>query len=184
MHPSGLNLIGNSFQDNYGIFGHIEPSSESRVLRSIDGTPLRSVKYMASPRARQEHIAVFIDGANLYAASRALGFDVDYKSLLAYFRQQAYLVRAYYYTALLETEEYSPLRPLVDWLGYNGYSVVTKPAKEFTDATGRRRVKGNMASSWPWMCWPWRRTSTTSCCSPATATSVGWSRRCSSAACG
>jgi uncharacterized LabA/DUF88 family protein len=69
---------------------------------------------------------------------------VDYKNLLAYFRRQAYLVRAYYYTALLDTEEYSPLRPLVDWLGYNGYSVVTKPAKEFTDATGRRRVKGNV----------------------------------------
>nr|WP_236033345.1 NYN domain-containing protein [Belnapia mucosa] len=93
---------------------------------------------------RIERIAVFIDGANLYAASRTLGFDVDYKNLLAYFRSGAYLVRAYYYTALLETEEYSPLRPLVDWLGYNGYSVVTKPAKEFTDATGRRRVKGSV----------------------------------------
>src|SRR3712207_687405 len=93
---------------------------------------------------RIERVAVFIDGANLYAASRTLGFDVDYKNLLAYSRQRSYLVRAYYYTALLETEEYSPLRPLVDWLGYNGYSVVTKPAKEFADATGRRRVKGNM----------------------------------------
>ncbi|MDO9712981.1 LabA-like NYN domain-containing protein [Paracraurococcus lichenis] len=93
---------------------------------------------------RIERVAVFIDGANLYAASRTLGFDVDYKNLLAYFRQRSYLVRAYYYTALLETEEYSPLRPLVDWLGYNGYSVVTKPAKEFTDATGRRRVKGSV----------------------------------------
>lgn len=93
---------------------------------------------------RIERIAVFIDGANLYAASRTLGFDVDYKNLLAHFRQRSYLVRAYYYTALLETEEYSPLRPLVDWLGYNGYSVVTKPAKEFTDASGRRRVKGSV----------------------------------------
>src|SRR3954447_10517271 len=91
-----------------------------------------------------ERVAVFIDGANLYAASRTLGFDVDYKNLLAHFQQRSYLVRAYYYTALLETEEYSPLRPLVDWLGYNGYSVVTKPAKEFTDATGRRRVKGSV----------------------------------------
>ena len=93
---------------------------------------------------RIERIAVFIDGANLYAASRSLGFDVDYKNLLAHFRQRAYLIRAYYYTALLESEEYSPLRPLVDWLGYNGYSVVTKPAKEFTDANGRRRVKGSV----------------------------------------
>jgi uncharacterized LabA/DUF88 family protein len=93
---------------------------------------------------RTERLALFIDGANLYAASRTLGFDVDYKNLLAHFRKQGILVRAYYYTALLETEEYSPLRPLVDWLGYNGYAVVTKPAKEFTDATGKRRVKGNI----------------------------------------
>ncbi|TDH58468.1 NYN domain-containing protein [Dankookia rubra] len=91
-----------------------------------------------------ERVAIFIDGANLFTTSRTLGFDVDYKNLLAYFRQRSYLVRAYYYTALLETEEYTPLRPLVDWLGYNGYSVVTKPAKEFTDATGRRRVKGSV----------------------------------------
>ncbi|MBW8270519.1 LabA-like NYN domain-containing protein [Caldovatus aquaticus] len=93
---------------------------------------------------RSERLALFIDGANLYAASRTLGFDVDYKNLLAHFRKQGSLLRAYYYTALLETEEYSPLRPLVDWLGYNGYAVVTKPAKEFTDATGKRRVKGNI----------------------------------------
>ena len=91
-----------------------------------------------------ERLAVFIDGTNLFAASRNLGFDVDYKNLLVYFRERSYLVRAYYYTALLETEEYSPLRPLVDWLDYNGYTVVTKLAKEFTDATGRRRVKGSV----------------------------------------
>jgi uncharacterized LabA/DUF88 family protein len=96
------------------------------------------------PSQHSERVALFIDGANLHAASRALGFDVDYKNLLTYFRQRSYLVRAYYYTALLETDEYSPVRPLVDWLDYNGYAVVTKPAKEFTDATGRRRVKGNM----------------------------------------
>ena len=101
-------------------------------------------KAYALPPESTERLAVFIDGTNLYAASRTLGFDVDYKNLLAYLRQRSYLVRAYYYTALLETEEYSPLRPLVDWLGYNGYSVVTKPAKEFTDATGRRRVKGSV----------------------------------------
>jgi uncharacterized LabA/DUF88 family protein len=92
----------------------------------------------------QERLGLFIDGAHLYAASRNLGFDVDYKNLLGYFRRQARLVRAAYYTALLENDEYSPLRPLVDWLGYNGYSVVTKPAREFTDAAGRRRVRGNI----------------------------------------
>ena len=99
---------------------------------------------MVSLPGRVERLAVFIDGANLFAASRNLGFDVDYKNLLAYFRERSYLVRAYYYTALLETEEYSPLKPLTDWLAYNGYALVTKPAKEYTDATGRRRVKGNM----------------------------------------
>jgi len=91
-----------------------------------------------------ERTALFIDGANLYSASRNLGFDVDYRNLLEYFRRQTYVVRAYYYAAILETEEYSPLKPLTDWLAYNGYTLVTKPAKEFTDATGRRRVKGNM----------------------------------------
>ena len=92
----------------------------------------------------QERIALFIDGANLYSAARGLGFDIDYKRLLELFRSKGTLLRAFYYTALLEDQEYSPLRPLIDWLDYNGFSVVTKPAKEFTDAAGRRRVKGNM----------------------------------------
>ncbi len=91
-----------------------------------------------------ERCALFIDGANLYSASRNLGFDVDYRSLLEFFRRQTSVIRAYYYSALLDTEEYSPLKPLTDWLAYNGFSLVTKTAREFTDATGRRRVKGNM----------------------------------------
>jgi uncharacterized LabA/DUF88 family protein len=94
--------------------------------------------------AANEKTALFIDGANLYAATRSLGFDIDYRRLLDYFGARMNLVRAYYYSALLETEEYSPLKPLTDWLAYNGYSLVTKPAKEFTDALGRRRIKGNM----------------------------------------
>jgi uncharacterized LabA/DUF88 family protein len=91
-----------------------------------------------------EKVALFIDGANLYSASRNLGFDVDYRNLLEFFRKKAHVIRAYYYSAVLETEEYSPLKPLTDWLAYNGYTLVTKPAKEFTDGNGRRRVKGNM----------------------------------------
>jgi len=91
-----------------------------------------------------ERIALFIDGSNLFAAARGLGFDIDYKRLLEEFASKGRLVRAYYYTALIDDQEYSPLRPLVDWLDYNGYTVVTKPAKEFTDAMGRRKVKGNM----------------------------------------
>lgn len=96
---------------------------------------------MFDPR---EKIALFIDGANLYATSRSLGFDIDYRRLLSYFQDKGYLLRAYYYTALVEDQEYSSIRPLIDWLDYNGYKVVTKPAREFTDATGRRKIKGNM----------------------------------------
>src|SRR5258708_1201575 len=92
----------------------------------------------------QERIAIFIDGANLYSAARSLAFDIDYKRLLDLFRSKGRLIRAFYYTALIEDQEYSPIRPLVDWLDYNGYTMVTKPTKEFTDPMGRRRIKGNM----------------------------------------
>ena len=92
----------------------------------------------------QERIALFIDGANLYASAKSLGFDIDYKRLLREFQAKGRLVRAYYYTALVDDQEYSSIRPLVDWLDYNGYSVVTKPTKEFVDSSGRRKVKGNM----------------------------------------
>ena len=92
----------------------------------------------------QEKIGLFRDGSNLYAAARALGFDIDYKNLLELFSSKGQLVRAYYYTALMEDQEYLPIRPLVDWLDYNGYTMVTKPTKEFTDSMGRRKIKGNM----------------------------------------
>jgi uncharacterized LabA/DUF88 family protein len=94
--------------------------------------------------ADQERIALFIDGANLYATAKSLGFDIDYKRLLKEFQARGKLIRAFYYTALVEDQEYSSIRPLVDWLDYNGYSVVTKPTKEFVDSFGRRKVKGNM----------------------------------------
>ncbi|MCB8836054.1 NYN domain-containing protein [Aurantimonas sp. VKM B-3413] len=93
---------------------------------------------------QREKLALFIDGANLYATSKNLGFDIDYKKMLVWFHQHAYVLRAYYYTALVEDNEYSSIRPLIDWLDYNGYRVVTKAAKEFTDQTGRRKIKGNM----------------------------------------
>src|SRR5919205_2930398 len=93
---------------------------------------------------KTEKMALFIDGANLYATAKSLGFDIDYKRLLGFFRKRSRLVRAIYYTALMDEAEYSPIRPLIDWLDYNGYKVVTKPAKEFTDSMGRRKIKGNM----------------------------------------
>jgi uncharacterized LabA/DUF88 family protein len=89
-------------------------------------------------------IALLIDGANLYATSKTLGFDIDYKRLLKEFQSRGTLLRAIYYTAIIEDQEYSSIRPLVDWLDYNGYTVVTKATKEFIDASGRRKVRGNM----------------------------------------
>jgi uncharacterized LabA/DUF88 family protein len=93
---------------------------------------------------KDERLALFIDGSNLYAAAKALGFDIDYKLLRVEFMRRGKLLRAFYYTALLENDEYSPIRPLVDWLHYNGFTMRTKPAKEYTDSQGRRKVKGNM----------------------------------------
>lgn len=96
------------------------------------------------PFYSEEKLALFIDGSNLYAAAKALEFDIDYRLLLSWAASKGRLVRAFYYTALIEDQEYSPIRPLVDWLDYNGYSMVTKPTKEFVDSQGRRKIKGNM----------------------------------------
>ncbi len=89
-------------------------------------------------------LALFIDGANLHATARTLGFDIDYKRLLKEFQSRGTLIRACYYSLIMEDQEFSPIRPLIDWLNYNGYTVVTKPAKEFDDGEGRRKFKRNM----------------------------------------
>lgn len=96
------------------------------------------------PFYSEEKLAVFIDGSNLYAAARNLGFDIDYRLLYEWISRQSRLVRAFYYTAVIEDQDYSPIKPLVDWLDYNGYSMVTKPAREYTDSQGRKKVKGSM----------------------------------------
>jgi uncharacterized LabA/DUF88 family protein len=92
-----------------------------------------------------DRTAVFIDGANLYKTSKTLGFDIDYRALLARLRRETRLVRAHYYTAVQEDKDadYSPLRPLIDWLDYNGFAMRTKPAREFTGQDGRKRYRGN-----------------------------------------
>ena len=92
----------------------------------------------------KEKLALFIDGANLFATAKSLGFDIDYKRLLREFQSRGDLLRAFYYTAVIEDQEFSSIRPLIDWLDYNGYTVVTKPTKEFVDQAGRRKIKGNM----------------------------------------
>lgn len=93
---------------------------------------------------RDERLALLIDGASLFSASRALRFDIDYKLLLKEFSRRGKLLRALYYSALLESDDPTPIRPLIDWLNYNGFITVTKPAREFTDSMGRKKIKGNM----------------------------------------
>jgi len=96
------------------------------------------------PHRTKNKLAIFVDGPNLYSTARTLGFDVDYKRLLAEFQSGRHLLRAFYYTATIEDQEYTSIRPLLDWLDYNGFTVVTKPAKEFNDAEGHRKIKRNM----------------------------------------
>ncbi len=91
-----------------------------------------------------DRLALFIDGPNLHAAAKTLGFDIDFKRLLDEFRKRGRLTRALYYTTLVEDQDYSPIRPLVDWLDYNGFTIVTKPAKEYVDREGRKRWRGDM----------------------------------------
>ncbi|MEQ9315109.1 MAG: NYN domain-containing protein [Henriciella sp.] len=93
---------------------------------------------------KDERLALFIDGAALYSSARALGLEIDFRKLLTEFTDRGRLLRANYYTTIVESDEYSPVRPLVDWLAYNGFNVISKPAKEYTDRDGKRRFRGNM----------------------------------------
>lgn len=91
-----------------------------------------------------ERIAILIDGSNLHSTTKTLDYDIDYSKLLDLFRGKGRLITANYYTALIEHDDYSPIRPLIDWLEYNGFQIITKKAREYTDRDGRRRIKGNM----------------------------------------
>src|SRR5437773_873395 len=126
-------------------------------------------------------IGLFIDGANLYATCKTLGFDIDYKRLLKEFQSRGTLLRAFYYTAIIQDQEFTSIRPLIDWLDYNVYTVVTKATKEFVDASGRRKARATWTSSLRSMPWNSPKASTRWCCSQATATSARWWRRCSAA---
>jgi uncharacterized LabA/DUF88 family protein len=134
----------------YRLFGTNPLWSFGSDLKCAAPLPPRQKKQISTQREQRmsssttNKIALFIDGANLYATAKTLGFDIDYKRLLREFQGRGTLLRAFYYTAIIEDQEYSSIRPLIDWLDYNGYTVVTKATKEFIDASGRRKVKGNM----------------------------------------
>jgi uncharacterized LabA/DUF88 family protein len=121
--------------------------SGPNAIRTFDiALPMSGSSFQVRPifMPQSDKIAVFIDGANLHSTAKALGFDMDYRRLLKEFQSRGTLVRAYYYTAVIEDQEFSTIRPLIDWLDYNGFTVVTKATKEFFDANGRRKVKGSM----------------------------------------
>jgi uncharacterized LabA/DUF88 family protein len=96
-------------------------------------------------KARSNKIGLFIDGANLHATARLLGFSLDYQRLLAEFQTRGTLLRAFYYTTAIEDDQYSSVRPLLDWLDYNAFTVVTKPVKEYADENGRRKARGSVS---------------------------------------
>ena len=91
-----------------------------------------------------DRIALFIDGANLQAAARAIGLDIDYGKLLEEFGGRGNLLRATYYTVIIEDQEYSSVRPLVDWLEYNGYTVVTRIIEDPFDDRSRNKARSNI----------------------------------------
>jgi uncharacterized LabA/DUF88 family protein len=120
---------------------HVSPVVRMNMtLHLASATNARSAPKMSA----NNNLALFIDGANLYATAKTLGFEIDFKRLLKEFQNGSNLLRAFYYTAIIEDQEYSSVRPLIDWLGYNGYTVVTKAVKEFADTNGRRKLKGSM----------------------------------------
>ena len=103
------------------------------------------------PSASSSRIALFIDGANLHATARTLGFDIDYKRLLEEFSSRGAVLRAFYYSAM--DPELSSLRPLLDWLDYNGYTVVTRPTRNLSTpaaAAGSRAVWSSSSRSTRW----------------------------------
>lgn len=91
-----------------------------------------------------EKLALVVDGPNMWACARGLNFDIDYKALRELFIRKGPLIRAFYFTGMDDRDEFNPIKPLADWLDYNGWRVVSKPLKEFTDHDGRKRFKGNM----------------------------------------
>jgi hypothetical protein len=134
---------------------------------------------MGNEMARDGLGSLFIDGANAHATAKALGFDIDYKRLLTEFRSRGTSVRAFYYTAIFEDQEYFSIRPLIDWLAYNGFTVVTKPAKEFDDGEGRRKFKRSMRVELVSTPCRSQTRSITLCCFPAMGISARYSKPCS-----
>lgn len=88
-----------------------------------------------------EKTLIFIDGASLYYGSKKCGLNIDYAKLREYFASRTKLIRAYYYASIVESEDYTPLKPLTDWLAYNGFTTILKEAYELPSEGGERRLR-------------------------------------------
>jgi uncharacterized LabA/DUF88 family protein len=90
---------------------------------------------------QMKRTAILVDGSNVHSTMSRLGFTIDYSRLLKHF----HVSLAYYFTALPPKDEQSTIRPLVDYLEYNEWSIIQKEWKELRDSrTGEVFTKGNM----------------------------------------
>jgi uncharacterized LabA/DUF88 family protein len=114
--------------DEYSAF------DDALVSAPLDN-PLRlSIRQQEMIRPDQyDKVAVFFDMSNLYFAARDLGVRIDYARLLEFLANGRRLHRAYAYMAISPDE--SSAIPFLTWLRRNGFRVVTKPLKRFSDGT-------------------------------------------------
>jgi len=95
---------------------------------------------------KNEALAIIIDGASIHSASQSVDLQIDWHTFLTEFQNRGHLIRAIYATPIFEDEgEHNPLRPLIDWLDYNGFTTITRTARKEADDNGRFRIKnGNI----------------------------------------
>ena len=75
--------------------------------------------------------AVFIDASNIYHSQKHLGFQIDFKKLLNYFKKETNLSSIYFYTAY--DTEHKKQKSFLDFLEIIGYRVRTKKVKFIKD---------------------------------------------------
>jgi uncharacterized LabA/DUF88 family protein len=108
--------------------------SDALVSVPLDDSTRLSIRQQNMIRPDQyDKVAVFFDMSNLYFAARDLGVRIDYARLLDFLANGRRLHRAYAYMAISPDE--SSAIPFLTWLRRNGFRVVTKPLKRFSDGT-------------------------------------------------
>ncbi len=90
-----------------------------------------------------ERIALFIDGANVYAAAKRLGWNFDHRKILEHFGGYGTLHNAFYYTAVPLPMDDKQKR-FIDALTYMGYTVRTRPLRESTDEHGDTQRRASL----------------------------------------